>query len=128
MTIRSSTSRTTTRATVGAPPARRSARTTAGELDLHDPVVWEAWLARYQCGIRDGINRGRAQANQEWTDVTSFACRTALEATGGVLAEELQQRRRESQEQRRRVAGPPLTPQQIRDRAAASWAHFDTAT
>lgn len=79
---------------------------------------WLAFLAGYQAGVTWGIDHGRAQANQEWTDVTAFACRTALR--GDLLTPaERQQRRRES---RGRLGRGPQTPQEIRERAARSWA------
>jgi hypothetical protein len=78
---------------------------------------WRAFLAGYQAGIAHGIDLGRAQANQMWTDVTTAACRAAL--TGDGLTHAERQWRRSTR------IGPlarePQTPQQIRAQAARSW-------
>jgi hypothetical protein len=79
------------------------------------PIVahphWPAFLAGYQAGLEHGIGIGYAHAGQDWTDVTTAACRTAR---GGVPHAELDRRRHTY-----RTAA--LTAQQIRDRAARSW-------
>jgi hypothetical protein len=78
---------------------------------------WRAFFAGYEIGVMHGVDLGRAQANQEWTDVTTLACRTALTGDGLTHAE----RRRRRAERTGPLAREPLTPQQIRVQAARSW-------
>lgn len=71
------------------------------------------WHLGYQAGVRDGYSLGVRDEGQAWTDVTTLACRTALGV--GPAVTEMERRRSE-------YATPALSAEQIRARAAASWA------
>lgn len=81
-----------------------------------DPLAWEVFLAGYESGIAHGATAGHAAGYVE--------AMTVLDDAGALLAAQkpssvpsfaqLQRRRAERR-------GPGLTPEQIREKAAASW-------
>ena len=87
-------------------------RTPLQQALLTSPGSWGWWLRGYQDGFRWGIDEGRRQANEEWTQTTQAACRAA--AAAGPPWAELERKRRECRT-------PALTAEQIRHRALTSW-------
>lgn len=83
---------------------------------IENSAAGKWWLLGYEAGVRDGHGLGMDEANQMWTDVTTLACRTG--AAGGPAFTEVKRRRTEN-------ARPPLSAEEIRAKAEASWAEFE---
>ncbi len=84
---------------------------------LSNPRAWAIYMAGYQRGVEDGHGRGLDEANQMWTDVTTFACRTGVQA--------FEDSARVARRQRLAAEGPGLTGDEIRLLATASWAEVE---
>jgi hypothetical protein len=91
-------------------------------VNLHDPAVWTAVIAGYEAGIRDGIDIGRRTGRADLLDkmLTDEPLPLVPGVWHGPSRAELAQRRRGGRT-------PGLTPAEIAEQAAASWAAIERA-